>query len=50
MTCLSLALYALLILAATVAGDRLGPLANELRWRLCKFWHTQVKWRIGRFL
>lgn len=56
MTYISLALYALLILLATIAGDRLGGLANEIRWRACKFWHTQVKpvlrfiegWRIGR--
>lgn len=53
---LYLALYALLILAATIAGDKSRLLANELRWRLCKFWHCQVKpvlsviegWRLGR--
>lgn len=48
MTYLTLAIYALLILVATIAGDRLDYLANELRWRLCKLWHTQIKWRIGR--
>lgn len=47
-TYLTLALYALLILLATIAGDRLGYLANEIRWRACKLWHTQVKWRLGR--
>lgn len=56
MTYLTLAMYALLILVATIAGDRLGGLANEIRWRLCKLWHTQIKpvlrslegWRLGR--
>lgn len=48
MTILSLALYALLILLATVAADKARALANEVRWRCCKFWHTQVKWRLGK--
>lgn len=53
---LYLALYALLILLATLITDRTGQIANELRWRLCRFWHCQVKpvlsyiegWRLGR--
>lgn len=56
MTYLTLAIYALLILLATIAGDKARPLVNEIRWRLCKLWHTQIKpvlsaiegWRIGR--
>lgn len=45
---LYLALYALLILLATLITDRTGQVVNELRWRVCRFWHTQLKWRLGR--
>jgi len=63
-TYLALGLYALLILAATVAGDKAQALANEVRCRVlslskgrwCRLWYCQIKpvlstiegWRIKR--
>lgn len=44
---LYLALYAILILAATIAADKSRLLVNELRWRVCKFWHLEIKWRLA---
>lgn len=46
MTILALFLYALLLLVVSLLGDRTA--VNEIRWRLCKLWHTQVKWRLGK--